>query len=76
VKIIPIVIGVLGTVPKGLIKGLKALEMSCALDLLQNACLLGSESSIKRTGWASFLRGNLINLKGIHSRRERLTFCL
>ena len=35
VKIIPILIGVLGTVPKGLIKGLEALEMSCALDLLQ-----------------------------------------
>ena len=50
VKIIPIVIGVLGKVPKGLIKGLKALEMSCALDLLQNVCLLGSESSIKCTG--------------------------
>lgn len=35
VKIIPIVIGALGTVPKGLIEGLEALEISCALDRLQ-----------------------------------------
>ena len=43
VKIIPIVIGALGTVPKGLIKGLElALDLASAFDLLLKVCLLRS----------------------------------
>ena len=42
VKIIPIIIRPLGTVPKGHLKGLEALEMTSAFDLLQKAYLLGS----------------------------------
>lgn len=48
VKIIPIVTGALGTVPKGLLKGLEALEMTNALDLSQKACLLGSARIIRK----------------------------
>ena len=40
-KIIPIIIGALGTVPKGLLKGLEALEMTSAFDVLQKARVLG-----------------------------------
>ena len=50
VKIIPIVIGALGTVPKGLIKGLETLEMTSAFDLLQKACLPGSARIFRKVG--------------------------
>ena len=48
VKIIPIVIGALGTVPKGLLKGLEDLEMTNAFDLLQKECLLGSARILRK----------------------------
>lgn len=41
VKIIPIIVGALGTAPRGLIKGLDALEMTSAFNLLQKGCLQG-----------------------------------
>ena len=48
VKIIPIVIGALGTVPKGLLKSLEGLEMTSTFDLLQKACLLGSARILRK----------------------------
>ena len=48
VKIIPIIIGALGTVPKGLFKGLQALEMTSAFNLLQIVCLQGSARILRK----------------------------
>ena len=42
VKIIPVIIGALGTLPKCLPKWLRELNMTCDIELLQKVCLLGS----------------------------------
>ena len=43
VTVIPIVIGALGTIPKGLIKGLEALEIGERTEAIQTTTLLRSE---------------------------------
>ena len=47
-KIIPVVIGALGTALKELIKGLEALDLASALNLLQKACLFGSARILRK----------------------------
>ena len=42
VKVIPIVVGALGTVPKGLERGLENLEIRGRIDIIQNTALLQS----------------------------------
>ena len=39
-KVISIVIGMLGTIPKGLVKGLKDLEIRGQVEIIQNTALL------------------------------------
>ena len=48
VKIIPVVIGTLGTLPKCLPKWLRVLNMTCDIELLQKVCLLGSARILRR----------------------------
>ena len=48
VKIIPVIIGALGTLPKCLPKWLRALNMTCDIELLQKVCLLGSARILRR----------------------------
>lgn len=47
VKIIPIVIGALGTVSKGLIRGLEVLDLANTFNLSQKVCLTLPEYSGK-----------------------------
>ena len=48
VKIIPVIIGALGTLPKCLPKWLRVLSMTCDIELLQKVCLLGSARILRR----------------------------
>ena len=48
VKGIPIVVGALGTVPKGLEKGLENLEIRGRIDTIQNTALLQSTRILRR----------------------------
>ena len=48
VTVIPIVIGVLGTVTKGLIKSLKDLEISGRVETIQTTALLRSARILRR----------------------------
>ena len=48
VKIIPIIIGALGTISRGFEKWLKLLEMPCSMEILQRACLLGSGKILRK----------------------------
>ena len=48
VKVIPIVIGTLGTVTKELVQGLKDLEMRGRLETIQNTSLLRSARILRR----------------------------
>ena len=48
VKIIPVIIGALGTLPKCLPKWLRVLNMTCDIELLQKVCLLGSARILRR----------------------------
>jgi len=47
-KVIPIVVGALGTVPKGLEKNSKETESNATLELLQKAALLGTSHILRR----------------------------
>ena len=47
VKIIPIIIGALGTISRGFEKWLELLEMPCSMEILQRVCLLGSGKNFK-----------------------------
>ena len=48
VKIIPIIIGSLGTISRDFEKWLKLLEMPCSMEILQRACLLGSGKILRK----------------------------
>ncbi len=48
VTIIPIVIGALGTVPKGLLKGLDDLEVSGGVETIQTTALLRTSRILGR----------------------------
>ena len=48
VKVIPIVVGALGTVPKGLERGLENLEIRGRIDIIQNTALLQSARILRR----------------------------
>ena len=48
VKVIPIVVGALGTVPKGLERGLENLEIRGRIDTIQNTALLQSARILRR----------------------------
>ena len=47
-KLIPIVVGVLGTIPKGLERGLENLEIRGRIDTIQNTALLQSARILRR----------------------------
>ncbi len=48
VLIVPVIIGALGTLPRGLRKSLEVLAMARELDVMQKACLLGSGRILRR----------------------------
>ena len=48
VKIVPIVIGALGTVTKGLLKGLEDLEFSGRVETIQTTALLRTARILRR----------------------------
>ena len=48
VVVVPIIIGALGTLPKGLRKWLNVIDMGEELDLLQRTCILGSARILRR----------------------------
>ena len=48
VKVIPIVVGALGTVPKGLERGLESLEIRGRIETIQNTALLQSARILRR----------------------------
>ena len=48
VKVIPTVVGALGTVPKGLEKGLESLEIRGRIETIQNTALLQSARILRR----------------------------
>ena len=48
VTVIPIVIGALGTIPKGLVKGLKELEIEGRAETIQTTALLRSTRILRR----------------------------
>ena len=48
VTVIPIVIGALGTIPKGLVKGLEGLEIGGQAETIQTTALLRSATILRR----------------------------
>ena len=48
VKIIPIILGALGTISRGFEKWLMLLEMPCSMEIVQHVCLLGSENILRK----------------------------
>ena len=60
VLIVPIVIGALGTVTKGLLKGLEDLEIGGRGETIQTTALL---RTARRLRWVLETRGDLLSLK-------------
>ena len=60
VTIIPIVIGVFGTVTRGLLKGLEDLEVGGRVETIQTTALLRTNRILRRV---LETRGNLLSLK-------------
>ena len=60
VTIIPTVIGALGTVIKGLLKGLEDLEVGGRLETIQTTALLRTDRILRRV---MEIRGELLSLK-------------
>ena len=58
--VIPIVVGALGTVPKGLVKGLKDLEIRNQVETIQTTALLRLARILRRV---LETRGDLLSLK-------------
>ena len=48
VVVVPVIIGALGTLPKGIRTWLNAIDMEEELDLLQRTCILGSARILRR----------------------------
>ena len=48
IKVVPVIMAALGTIPKGLIRQLNIQGMANDLDLLQKACILGSARILRR----------------------------
>ena len=48
VKIVPIIIGALGTIGKNFENWLKKIEIECNMELLQKACLLGTAKMLRK----------------------------
>ena len=48
VTIVPLIIGVLGTIGKNFERWLKEIEIDCSIELLQKACLLGTAKIIRK----------------------------
>ena len=48
VKIVPIIIGALGTIGKNFENWLKKIEIECSTELLQKACLLGTAKIVRK----------------------------
>ena len=59
VTVIPIVIGALGTVPKGLVSGLDKLKIGGRIETIQSAALLRSTGILRRVVET---RGDLLSL--------------
>ena len=49
VKVVPVVVGVLGTIPRALEKHLKEIGTSVRVELLQKAALLGTARILRKT---------------------------
>ena len=49
VKVVPVVVGALGTIPKALEKHLKEIGTSVRVELLQKAALLGTARILRKT---------------------------
>ena len=47
-KVVPIILGALGTLPRDLMKWLEVIDAAGMLNVLQNACLLGSARILRR----------------------------
>ena len=47
-KVVPIILGALGTLPRDLMKWLEVIDTAGMLNVLQNACLLGSARILRR----------------------------
>ena len=58
--IVPIVIGALGTITKGLLKGLEDLEVGRRVETIQTTALLRTVSILR---WILYTWGDLLSLK-------------
>ena len=73
VTIVPILIGALGTVTKGLLKGLEDLEVGGRVEIIQMTALLRTARILRRVQetWGDLLSLNVKNSRGVNNNTQK-----